>query len=109
MRRREFITLVGGAAAWPVTALGQQATVPVVGFLGSQDAVGWTSYVAAFRAGLADAGFEDGHNVRIDFRWAEGLPKRLPELASDLVRAKASVIVPSVGSAAINAARLASP
>src|SRR4030081_415673 len=107
MRRREFLCLLSGAAAaWPLVAGGQQH-VPVVGFLGAQAAAGWTGYVAAFRQGLADAGFEDGRNVRIEFRWAEGQANQLPALASDLVRAKASVIVPSVGSSAIHAARSA--
>ena len=109
MNRRSFITLVGGAAAWPVGARAQQTTIPVVGFLGAQDAAGWDGYVAAFRQGLADAGFEDGRNVKIEFRWAEGQANRLPALASDLVRAQASVLVPSVGSTTILAARSANP
>src|SRR3954451_18939052 len=110
MRRREFIAGVSAAAVLGARgAWGQSAPTPVVGFLGAQDPAGWSGYVDAFRQGLADAGFEDGRNVKIEFRWADGLPNRLPELASDLVRAKASVIVPSVGSAAIRAARSASP
>lgn len=110
MRRRDFIAGLGGAAvAGPRGAWGQPAAMPVVGFLGAQDAAGWNSYVAAFRDGLADAGFEDGRNVKIEFRWADGQANRLPALASDLVHAQASVIVPSVGSAAIRAARSASP
>src|SRR5438128_161394 len=109
MRRREFLGVLSGAAvSWPLVAGGQQQ-VPVVGFLGAQAAAGWDGYIAAFRQGLADAGFEDGRNVKIEFRWAEGQANRLPALASDLVRAQASVIVPSVGSATILAARSANP
>ena len=108
MRRREFLSAIGGVAAWPLAAGGQQH-VPVVGFLGAQDAAGWNGYVAAFRQGLADTGFEDGRNVTIEFRWAEGQANRLPALASDLVRAQASVLVPSVGSTTILAARSANP
>src|SRR4051812_45095556 len=105
MRRRELIGAMAAAAVvGPRGAWGQQAPMAVVGFLGAQDAASWTSYVVAFREGLADAGFEDGRNVKIEFRWADGQPNRLSELASDLVRAKASVIVPSVGSAALRAA-----
>ena len=108
MRRRQFITLVGGvAAAWPLAAGAQQAK-PVIGFLGTQDSAGWAGFVAAFRQGLADTGFEDGRNVTIEFRWAEGQPSRLPELAAELVRAQAAVIIPSAGSLAIRAARSAS-
>src|SRR5258708_38695885 len=109
MRRRQFLSVLSGVTvAWPLAA-GGQLHVPVVGLLGAQDAAGWSGYVAAFRQGLADAGFEDGRNVTIEFRWAEGQANRLPALASDLVRAQASVIVPSVGSIAIRAARSASP
>jgi ABC-type uncharacterized transport system substrate-binding protein len=109
MRRREFITLLGGAAAgWPFAALAQQAAMPVIGFLGAQAPGGWANFVAAFRQGLAEAGFEDGRNVAIAFRWAEGRADRLPDLAAELVRGRVSVIVPSVGSVAIRAARAAS-
>jgi ABC-type uncharacterized transport system substrate-binding protein len=109
MRRRQFLGVLSGAAvAWPLVARGQQQA-PVVGFLGTQDAAGWNGYVNAFRQGLADLGFEDGRNVRIEFRWADGQSNRLPALTSDLVHAQASVIVPSVGSVAIRAARSASP
>jgi len=107
MERRKFISFLGGAAAWPLAASAQQ-TKPVIGFLGTQDSAGWAGFVAAFRQGLADAGFEDGRNVKIEFRWAEGQAKRLPDLAADLVRAQASVIIPSTGSLAVRAARSAS-
>lgn len=107
MERRKFISFLGGAAAWPLAASAQQ-TKPVIGFLGTQDSAGWAGFVAAFRQGLADIGFEDGRNVKIEFRWAEGQAKRLPDLAADLVRAQASVIVPSTGGLAVRATRSAS-
>jgi putative tryptophan/tyrosine transport system substrate-binding protein len=94
MRRREFITLVGGAAAaWPFTAHAQQA-LPLVGFLsgGSPDAV-FASYASGLKAGLAESGYTDGKNVSIVSRWSEGQNDRLPALASDLVRAQVSVMV----------------
>ena len=109
MRRRDFIkTIACAAAVWPLAVRAQQRAMPVIGFLGSQDSAGWAGYVAAFRQGLAQAGFEDGRNVAIEFRWAEGKASRLPELAADLVHSQAAVIVPSVGSLAIRAARGAS-
>ncbi len=95
MRRREFITLVGGVAAiaWPHRAFAQQRTVPVVGFLADGTPEGFAPRVAGVKAGLADAGFVEGQNVAFEFRWAHRNYDLLPTLAGDLVRRQVSVIV----------------
>jgi putative tryptophan/tyrosine transport system substrate-binding protein len=96
MKRREFITLVGGAAAaWPLPGRAQQPAMPVVGFLDATTAADSVYRVSAFREGLKQAGFIDGHNVAIEFRWAESQLDRLAALASDLAQRKVAVIVGS--------------
>jgi putative ABC transport system substrate-binding protein len=101
VRRRELIGLLGGAAAWPLAAQAQQSTV--IGFLDSGRASDTVHRIAALRDGLAEAGFIDGHNVTIEFRWADHQPERLPALAADLVRRRAALMV--VQNATIRAAR----
>jgi putative tryptophan/tyrosine transport system substrate-binding protein len=97
MRRREFIAGLGGAVAWPAVARGQQAVVPVIGFLNGQSPTGFAHLVAAFRSGLAEIGFVEDRNVKIEFRWAEGRLDKLPALAAELIQRPVDLIVAAGG------------
>jgi putative tryptophan/tyrosine transport system substrate-binding protein len=107
MRRREFISVLGGVAAWPLAARAQQTAVPVIGFLSGGSPAGYASSVVGFRNGLNEAGFVEGRNVAVDYRWMDGHFDRLPEAASDLVRRRVAVIFASGGVVSAIAAKAA--
>lgn len=107
MMRRELIALVGGAAAWGVPARAQPPGMPVIGYLGSESPGPYASRLQAFRSGLAEAGYAEGRNVAIEFRWAEGQYSRLPALAKDLVGRQVAVIVALGGAEVALAAKSA--
>ena len=106
MRRRQFITLLGGAAAaWPLAARAQQPAMPVIGLLDQRSAEATVDRLRGFHRGLKESGFVEGENLSIIYRWGEGLTERLPELAADLVRRKVAVIASTGGIPATLAAR----
>jgi putative ABC transport system substrate-binding protein len=107
MNRRDFITLLGGAAAWPLAARAQQSALPVMGFLDSGSETANAHLVAALRQGLKETGHVEGQNLKIEYRWAEGDYDRLPALAAELVRIPVAVLATGGGEPAARAAQTA--
>jgi putative ABC transport system substrate-binding protein len=103
MRRRQFIALLGGAAAWPLATRAQQAPIPVVGYFSDRSYDSEAQMMGAFRQGLEETGYVEGHNVRIEYRFSNGHDNRLPAIAIDLLRQPVNVLVAMDGSSALAA------
>ena len=107
VKRREFITLLGGAAAWPLAVRAQQQAMPVIGILASVSPAPYAPFILAIKEGLRQTGYVEGRNLAIEYRWAEGQYDRLPQLASELVERGVAVIITVGGGATTTAAKAA--
>jgi putative ABC transport system substrate-binding protein len=99
LKRREFITLLGGAVTWPIASRGQQSSIPLIGFINASSPTAYAAYVQAFVRGLAETGYTVGENVAIEYRWAEGHYDRIPDMVDDLLRRRVAVIAPNTPAA----------